>query len=112
VGLLVASTGTTSVMAMAGLLFAFFCGFNVLEATQPSMASRMAPTAVRGTALGIYNTLQSLGFFVGGWLGGWLVKNWGSPALFACCAVAMWVWWFVALPMQAPGRAPAVQAGV
>jgi hypothetical protein len=41
-----------------------------------------------------------------------LVKNWGSPALFACCAVAMWVWWFVALPMQAPGRAPAVQAGV
>jgi hypothetical protein len=24
----------------------------------------------------------------------------------------MWVWWFVALPMQAPGRAPAVQVGV
>ncbi|PUE54635.1 MFS transporter [Limnohabitans parvus] len=110
VGLLVQSSGTSSVMAMAGLLFAFFCGFNVLEATQPSMASRMAPSAVRGTALGVYNTLQSLGFFVGGWLGGWLVKTWGSPALFACCAVAMLAWWLVALPMQTPGRAAPVQA--
>jgi MFS family permease len=109
VGLLVQSSGTSSVMAMAGLLFAFFCGFNVLEATQPSMASRMAPPAVRGTALGIYNTLQSLGFFVGGWLGGWLVKSWGSPALFACCAVAMLVWWLLALPMQTPGRAATIQ---
>jgi MFS family permease len=110
VGLLIQSSGTSSMMAMAGLLFAFFCGFNVLEATQPSMASRMAPPAVRGTALGVYNTLQSLGFFVGGWLGGWLVKSWGSPALFACCAVAMLVWWLVALPMQTPGRAAPVQA--
>jgi hypothetical protein len=41
-----------------------------------------------------------------------LVKNWGSPALFACCCAAMGVWWLVALPMQAPGRASAVQAGV
>jgi MFS family permease len=111
VGLLVASTGSTSLTTLTALLFAFFCGFNVLEATQPSMASRLAPRAVRGTALGVYNTLQSLGFFVGGWLGGWLVKNWGSPALFACCAVAMGVWWLVALPMQAPGRSPAVQVG-
>ncbi|MEY4028767.1 MAG: Inner rane transport protein YajR [Pseudomonadota bacterium] len=109
VGLLVQSSGTSSVLVMAWLLFAFFCGFNVLEATQPSMASRMAPPAVRGTALGVYNTLQSLGFFVGGWLGGWLVKTWGSPALFACCAVAMLVWCLVALPMQTPGRAAPVQ---
>lgn len=109
VGLLVQSSGTSSVMVMAGLLFAFFCGFNVLEATQPSMASRMAPPAIRGTALGVFNTLQSLGFFVGGWLGGWLVKTWGSPALFACCAVAMLVWWLLALPMQTPGRAASRQ---
>ncbi len=108
VGLLVQSVGTSTVGAMAILLFAFFCGFNVLEATQPSMASRMAPSQIRGTALGVYNTLQSLGFFVGGWLGGWLVKNWGSPALFACCAVAMLFWWLVALPMQTPGRTTAV----
>jgi MFS family permease len=108
VGLLVQSVGTSTVGAMAILLFTFFCGFNVLEATQPSMASRMAPSQIRGTALGVYNTLQSLGFFVGGWLGGWLVKNWGSPALFASCAVAMLFWWLVALPMQTPGRTTVV----
>ena len=108
-GLLVQSAGTSTVGSMAALLFVFFCGFNVLEATQPSMASRIAPSAMRGTALGVFNTLQSLGFFVGGWLGGKLVKAWGSPALFACCAGAVLVWWLIALPMRIPGRTVPVQ---
>jgi MFS family permease len=109
VGFLLQSSGTFSLWPMAGLLFAFFCGFNVLEATQPSLASRLAPAEVRGTAMGVYNTLQSLGFFVGGWVGGGLVKNYGSPALFLCCAAAMLAWLLVALPMQAPGRAAPAQ---
>ena len=110
VGLLVQSSGTARLWPLAGLLFAFFCGFNILEASQPSMVSRLAPQSVRGAAMGLYNTLQSLGFFVGGWLGGWLVKSWGSQALFLYCAAAMLIWWLVALPMQAPGRtAPAQQ---
>jgi len=96
---------------MALLLLVFFCGFNALEATQPSLASRIAPRAMRGTAMGVYNTLQSLGFFVGGLAGGWLVKSWGSPALFLCCGVAMLAWLLVAWPMQTPGRsAPLGQA--
>ena len=103
-GLLVQSAGTPSLAWMAVLLWVFFCGFNALEATQPSLASRMAPRVMRGTAMGVYNTLQSLGFFVGGLGGGWLVKSWGSPMLFLCCAGAMLVWLFVALPMQMPGR--------
>ena len=103
-GLLVVSFGLPSLASLAGLLFAFFCGFNVLEATQPSLVSRLAPMQVRGTAMGVYNTLQSLGFFVGGWAGGALVKGWGSQMLFLCCAAAMLLWWLVALPMQAPGR--------
>ena len=107
-GFLQQTLGTPRLGTLAGLLFVFFCGFNVLEATQPSLASRLAPSAVRGTAMGVYNTLQSLGFFVGGWLGGHLVKNWGSQALFLFCAAAMLLWWLVALPMQAPARsAPA-----
>jgi MFS family permease len=103
-GLLVQAWGSARLWPLAGLLLAFFCGFNILEATQPSMVSRLAPMPVRGAAMGLYNTLQSLGFFVGGWLGGWLVKSWGSPALFLCCAAAMLTWWLVALPMQAPAR--------
>lgn len=103
-GLLVQSAGTTSLSVLALWLLVFFCGFNALEATQPSLASRMAPRAMRGTAMGVYNTLQSLGFFVGGLGGGWLVKSWGSPVLFLCCGVVMLVWLLVAWPMQMPGR--------
>ena len=108
-GFLLQASGTPRLGALAALLFVFFCGFNVLEATQPSLASRLAPSAVRGTAMGVYNTLQSLGFFAGGWLGGYLVKTWGSQALFLSCAGAMLAWLLVALPMQAPGRSAPVR---
>ena len=108
-GLLVLSAGTPRLWPLAGLLFAFFCGFNILEASQPSLVSRLAPASVRGAAMGVYNTLQSLGFFVGGWAGGGLVKSWGSPVLFLCCTAAMLLWWLLALPMQAPGRQAAAK---
>jgi len=48
----------------------FFIGFNVLEATLPNLVSRIAPAADRGLALGVYNTTQNIGLFVGGALGG------------------------------------------
>ena len=89
---------------LAFLLFAFFCGFNVLEASQPSLASRIAPAHARGAALGVYNTLQSLGFFVGGALGGWLVQHHGVDALFMGCAAGMALWLLLAWPMTAPAR--------
>jgi MFS family permease len=101
VGLLLASR-QPGLAALAALLFLFFCGFNVLEATQPSLASRVAPPHARGAALGVYNTLQSLGFFAGGAVGGWLAKNVGVQGLFAACAVLMGVWLAVAWPMRAP----------
>ncbi len=101
--LAVSSSGAAPGVWMLGLLLLlFFCGFNVLEASQPSLASRVAPAASRGAALGAYNTLQSLGFFAGGAVGGWLVQSAGPQALFACCAVAMLAWLVVAWPMQAP----------
>ena len=95
---------TPHVAWLAFLLFAFFCGFNVLEASQPSMASRIAPAHARGAALGVYNTLQSLGLFAGGALGGWLVQHHGVGALFTGCAAAMALWLLLAWPMVAPGR--------
>ncbi len=101
VGLLLATDGA-SVAALAALLFVFFYGFNVLEASQPSMVSRMAPAHVRGAAMGVYNTLQSLGFFAGGVMGGWLMKHGGAPRLFTVCAGLMVLWLVVAWPMRAP----------
>lgn len=102
--LLWVSSGAPSIAALAWLLFAFFCGFNVLEATQPSLVSRLAPAASRGAAMGVYNTLQSLGFFAGGWLGGQLVKNHGTQGLFLSSAGLMALWLVVAWPMVAPSR--------
>jgi MFS family permease len=99
---LLAVAGDPGVPALAVVLFFFFCGFNVLEATQPSLASRLAPPQSRGAALGVYNTLQSLGFFAGGAVGGWLAKNVGWTGLFGACAALMLVWLVVAWPMRAP----------
>jgi MFS family permease len=81
---------------LAVLLFLFFCGFNVLEASQPSLASRLAPTGSRGAALGVYNTLQSLGIFAGGAVGGLLIKNVGASGVFTASAALMLLWMLVA----------------
>lgn len=91
------------------VLFVFFIGFNVLEATQPSLASRLAPAHARGAALGVYNTLQSLGFFAGGAVGGWMAKHVGDAGLFAACAGALFLWLVVAWPMRAPGRSSSAE---
>ena len=93
---------TPSLPALAALLFLFFCGFNVLEATMPSLTSRVAPTAARGAAMGIYNTLQSLGFFAGGWLGGLGAKLYGTQGIFVSCTLLMVLWLVVAWPMVVP----------
>ena len=92
------------VTALTWLLFLFFCGFNVLEASQPSLTSRVAPRHARGAALGVFNTLQSLGFFAGGAAGGWLVRQHGAGAVFLACAILMLLWLLLAWPMRAPGR--------
>ena len=94
-----------TVAVLGALLWMFFCGFNVLEASQPSLASRVAPAHARGAAMGVYNTSQSLGFFVGGVTGGWLVKHLGAQGLFGVCFSVMLVWLVVAWPMRAPEMA-------
>ena len=93
---------TPSLQALAALLFFFFCGFNVLEAIMPSLTSRVAPVAARGAAMGIYNTLQSLGFFAGGWLGGLGAKLYGTQGIFVSCTLLMVLWLVVAWPMVVP----------
>ncbi|MBL0421370.1 MFS transporter [Ramlibacter sp. AW1] len=101
--------GQPGVVELAVLLFLFFCGFNVLEASQPSMASRLARAQVRGAALGVYNTLQSIGFFAGGAAGGWLAKHAGVHGVFGACAAFMLLWLAVAWHMRAPVAAPTAE---
>jgi predicted MFS family arabinose efflux permease len=95
------STRPSSLWEAGLILFAFFCAFNMLEASQPSLVSRYAADAERGTALGVYNTMQSVGLFVGGAAGGWLIKDFGMQGLFAVCAVALLLWLAAAWSMQA-----------
>lgn len=103
-GLLATASATPTVTSLGLLMFVFFCGFNILEASQPSMASRLAPPQARGAALGVYNTLQSLGLFAGGLAGGLLVKGYGVQGLFAVCTAATLLWLVIAWPMQPPGK--------
>ena len=73
-------------------LWLFFVAFNVLEAIQPSLISRFAPPDAKGAALGIYNTTQSLGLFLGGAVGGWLAGTVGAGAVWAVCIVLLLIW--------------------
>ncbi|WP_419185609.1 MFS transporter [Comamonas testosteroni] len=103
-GMLAASGTIPTVWCMALLMFLFFCGFNALEATQPSLVSRMAPAPLRGAALGAYNTLQSLGLFAGGAVGGAVAKFAGVPGLFIMTTVLVALWLAVTWPLRPVGR--------
>lgn len=56
-------SGMRSVGLITAYLVVYFIGFNVLEASLPSMVSKIAPSDLKGTAMGVYNTMQSLGLF-------------------------------------------------
>ncbi|MDP2231302.1 MFS transporter [Methylotenera sp.] len=98
-----------SIQHFWGIVFSltlYFIAFNVLEASLPSMISKIAPAAAKGTAMGVYNTAQSLGIFAGGALGGYLSHKFGFASVFIFCSVMMLLWLIFAYSMQAP---PAVK---
>lgn len=97
---------------LLALLLAFFIAFNILEASQPSLVSRIAPPAGKGAALGVYNTLQALGLFCGGVLGGWLTQHFGGASVFILGAGLTVVWLIIAANMQNLPRRSRVQAAL
>lgn len=84
----------------------YFTAFNVLEAMLPSLVSKIAPARAKGTAMGVYNTSQALGLFVGGAAGGILSQHFGAAAVFEFGAVLIGIWLVLAYGMKAP---PAVK---
>ncbi|MDO3380751.1 MFS transporter [Gilvimarinus algae] len=86
---------------LAGL-FAFFMAFNLLEATLPSLVSKLAPAGAKGTATGIYSTAQFLGAFCGGASGGILYQAGGAAAVLGLCALVVALWWGLARAMVPP----------
>lgn len=85
----------SSALALTVCLFFFFWGFNLLEAMLPSMVSRLAPAASKGSAMGVYNTFQFLGVFSGGFLGGVIYGNFGVVHVFIVCAIALGLWCYL-----------------
>jgi len=98
-----------SIHAFVGIIVSlsvYFVAFNILEASLPSIISKISPAASKGTAIGVYNTCQSLGVFVGGSLGGYLSHRLGFASVFIFCGAMMLIWLVSAISMQAP---PAVK---
>ena len=91
--------------ALVILLLGFFVAFNILEASLPSLVSRTAPGRAKGTALGVYNTTQSLGLFVGGGAGGWLMQHHGQAPVFVFGVALIALWGIAAAGMRVPQRA-------
>lgn len=106
--LLLVQLGMWSVLAqpvvpsavLIALLLAFFVAFNILEAAQPSTVSRVAPPSAKGAALGVYNTLQSLGVAVGGFAGGWLKQHADASKVFMMAAGLTLVWLIIVFKMK------------
>jgi predicted MFS family arabinose efflux permease len=91
-----------SLWGTAGALLVFFAAFNLLEATLPSLISKIAPVGAKGTAIGVYSSVQFLGTFIGATVGGYLFEHHGGGALFAFCAALLAIWLVFAFTMKAP----------
>ncbi len=99
IGLMLFSDNLTGIILSLGV---FFTGFNLLEATLPSLISKTAPGDMKGTAMGVYSTSQFLGAFVGGAIGGWSYGQWGAKAVFLFCILAAASWLWVSIRMSPP----------
>lgn len=91
-----------SVWGVIAALLAFFTAFNVLEAKLPSLISVIAPLAARGTAMGVYSSVQFLGAFFGASVGGALMQFIGGDAVFIFSMSLLLLWLIIASGMQSP----------
>jgi MFS family permease len=91
-----------SIWGVAAALLVFFTAFNVLEAKLPTLISIIAPLAARGTAMGVYSSVQFLGAFFGALVGGALMQFVGGNAVFVFDAALLLLWLVIASGMQPP----------
>ena len=104
IGQLLLGSAPHTILIVAAILFIYFLGFNILEASQPSLVSKLAPGSRKGAATGVYNTTQSIGLALGGIVGGWLLKHGGANTVFYTCSGLVAAWLIIAASMKAPPR--------
>jgi MFS family permease len=93
----IGTSGGRLALVVVGLLL-FFVGFNVLEASLPSLVSKTAHAGLRGTSIGVYNMSEFAGAGLGGGVGG-LLYGMGVHVLFIALLAVMAAWLLVALTM-------------
>jgi len=91
-----------SLWGMVIMLFLFFTAFTLLEATLPSLISKIAPADSKGTAMGVYASTQFFGAFLGGVLGGWLQQHYSHSAVFLIGSGLAVIWLGLAITMKNP----------
>lgn len=84
-------------------IIVYFTGFMILEPIMPSLMSRYAKPHVKGTASGVFNTSQFLGAFVGGAVGGFLLK-YGFDMVFLFTGALTFVWLLMIFTMKMPEK--------
>jgi len=98
------AVGHASLWLIGFALLLFFTGFNTLEASLPSLVAKYAPAGAKGTAVGVFNTSQFFGAFLGGVLGGFMyhpaVQNYA--VVFWVIAAMLALWLLIAMTMQQP----------
>lgn len=87
-------------IALIVALIVFFSAFNILEASLPSLVSKAAPARAKGTALGVYSSMQFLGIFAGGAIGGFANQQWGTSGVFVLTTALALIWLFAALTLR------------
>jgi predicted MFS family arabinose efflux permease len=99
-GMLYATSGNLFVLVAALVLF--FSAFNFMEASLPSLITKVAPADAKGTAMGIYSSLQFLGIFVGGVVGGFAQQHGGDARVLALTMLLALLWLLAAATMTQP----------
>ena len=94
--------GRNDVYLVLAAITLFFAGFNVMEASLPSLVTKAAPPAAKGTAIGVYSCSQFLGIFFGGVGGGWVHQSAGRGSVFAWSGALALLWLLAAATMRRP----------
>ncbi len=83
-------------------LVIFFAGFNLLEASLPSLITKTAPATQKGTAMGVYSSSQFMGAFLGGSIGGLAHQYLGIHGVFMTVIGVLLLWLLLAVTMKKP----------
>ncbi len=97
-GFLSSSSSTLFILS----LVLFFAGFNLLEASLPSLISKTADATQKGTAMGVYSSSQFFGAFAGGTVGGYAHQTWGVQGVYYAVLLALVFWLLLAATMKKP----------